>query len=161
MQRTIFVLTLVFAMPGGEQTQGASPERAPIPLVGNWQLNVRRTHYGSGVDRRRRERMRCTAASQSVRCVIRSVRSDGLELTGEFTASLDGVAAPVTGIPDVDAVQLRRPNASLVDATFLWRGKPVFGYRSFQSEDGRSLMIVAIDPVTHAAATTVVVYDRR
>jgi hypothetical protein len=105
--------------------------------------------------------MACTAESESVRCVIRSVRADGRELTGQFTAPLDGTTAPVAGIPDVDEVQLRRPNASLIDATFFWRGKPVFGYRALQSDDGRSLMIIAVDPVTRAAATTVVVYDRR
>jgi hypothetical protein len=67
----------------------------------------------------------------------------------------------VTGIPDVDEVQLRRPSVSLIDASFFLRGKPVFGYRAFQADDGRSLMILSVDPVTRAAATTLVVYDRR
>jgi hypothetical protein len=57
--------------------------------------------------------------------------------------------------------KLRQPSVSLIDATFLLRGKPAFGYRALQSDDGRSLMILAVDPVTRAAATTVVVYDRR
>lgn len=137
--------------------------RAPptVPLIGDWQLNVGRTHYGPGVDRRRRELMTCTGETDSVRCVIRSVRADGHELTGWFSASLDGRTAPVTGVPDVDEVQLRRPSASLVDATFRSRGRPVFGYRAMRADDGRSLMVVAVDPVTRAAATTVVVYDRR
>jgi hypothetical protein len=58
-------------------------------------------------------------------------------------------------------VQLRQPTNALVDATFLWRGKPVFGYRALQSEDGRSLIIISVDPVSRVALTTVVVYDRR
>jgi hypothetical protein len=131
------------------------------PLVGSWELNVGRTHYGPGVDRRRRERMMCTAVTEKVRCVIRSVRSDGRQTTGQFTAPLDGVPAPVTGIPDIDEVQLRRQSLSLIDAVFFLRGKPVFGYRAFRADDGRSLMIMSVDPVTGAAGTTLVVYDWR
>jgi hypothetical protein len=82
-------------------------------------------------------------------------------VTGQFTAVLDGTAAPVTGIPDVDEIRLRVPQAGVVDATFSLRGKPVFGYRAFQSADGLSLMILSVDPVTRATGTTVVVYDRR
>ena len=161
MQHTALVLALLVAMAARQRDQTVHVAHPAPPLVGSWQLNVGRTHYGPGVDRRRRERMTCTAEAESVRCVIHSIRSDGRELTGQFTASLDGIAAPVTGIPDVDEAKLLRPNVSLIDATFFSRGKPVFGYRAFQSDDGRSLMIMSVDPVTRAAATTVVVYDRR
>jgi hypothetical protein len=131
------------------------------PIVGDWQLNLARTHYGSGVDRRRRERFSCTTQANEVRCVIKSVRADGRELTGRFVAPIDGKGGPVTGIPDIDEIQLRRPSSAFLDATFLSRGKPVFGYRALQSEDGRSLMIVSVDPVSRVALTTIVVYDRR
>ena len=104
--------------------------------------------------------MACAAVKAGVRCVIESMRADGREITGRFTASLDGTRAPVTGIPNVDQVLLRAPNVSLLDATFFSHGEPVFGYRAFQSGDGRSLLIISVDPVTRAAGTTVVVYDR-
>ncbi len=132
-----------------------------IPLAGEWRLNLARTHYGPGVDLRRSERFSCAVEKSRIRCVIQSVRANGQELIGRFAATLDGVGSPVTGIPDVDEVQLRRPQNALLDATFLWQGKPVFGYRALQSEDGRSLMIISVDPVSRAALTTVVVYDRR
>ena len=105
--------------------------------------------------------MTCTEVKEGIRCVIESVRSDGRELTGRFTTSLNGAIAPVAGIPDVDQVRLQAPKVSLVDATFFFRGQPAFGYRAFRSDDGRSLMIVSVDPVTRTAGTTVVVYDRR
>jgi hypothetical protein len=137
------------------------PIAAAPPLVGEWQLNLARTHYGFGVDRRRSERMSCAMVATEVRCRIQSVRSDGRELTGIFAAVPDGPGAPVTGIPDIDEVRLQRPSATIMDATFLSRGRPAFGYRAFQSEDGRSLMIVSVYPATGGIATTVVVYDRR
>lgn len=145
-------------VPGAGQS---SPASASAALIGDWQLHLGRTHYGPGVDRRRSERMTCTARSGAVHCVIRSVRSDGRRLTGRFTASLDGTAASVSGIPDVDQVQLRGAGHSVVDGTFLSRGAPVFGYRIFQSDDRRSLMVVSVDPTTRAVGSTIVVYDRR
>ena len=161
MWRATLALVLLVATSARLSGQSAPSAARSIPLVGDWQLNLGRTHYGPGVDRRRSERMVCSVEGEGVRCVIHSVRTDGRQLTAQFTASFGGVAAPVTGIPEIDQVQLRRPSATLVDATFLFRGQPAFGYRAFQSEDGRSLMIVAVDPVTRAAATTIVVYDRR
>lgn len=120
MRRTAITLALLVATANRLQSQAVPATRATLPLVGNWQLNLGRTHYGSGVDRRRRERMVCTIKTDRLRCVIRSVRADGHALAGQFTAALDGTTAPVTGIPDVDEVQLRRPSASLIDAPFLW-----------------------------------------
>lgn len=138
--------------------QGGAPGAV---LAGDWQLNRARSHYGPGVERRRDERMTCTAQGNRIQCRIRSTRTDGRELAARFSALLDGPAAQVVGIPDVDAVRLHRGTGTYLDATFFWRTHPVFGYRAFRSADGRSLMIVAVDPVTRVAATSVVVYDRR
>ena len=135
---------------------------APEPsIVGDWRLNLARTHYGAGVDRRRYERFTCTSERDRVSCVIRSVRADGREVVGRFSAPLSGKGASVAGIPDVDeARQLRRPGPEIVDATFLSRARPVFGYRAMRADDGRSLLIISVDPVSRAALTTIVVYDR-
>jgi len=161
MRIVAIALVLAHASTSGAQRPSLPAGPLSIPLAGEWQLNSGRTHYGPGVDSRRSERFSCAVEENRVRCVIRSVRANGQELTGRFVSSLDGAGSPVTGIPDVDEVQLRRPSPTLLDATFLSRGKPVFGYRALQSEDGRSLMIISVDPVSRAALTTVVVYDRR
>ena len=145
-----FLVVAVFLLQGSR-----------IPLVGDWELNLARTHYGPGVDRRRSERMKCSAKAKRLDCVISSVRADGKALTGAFLATVDGPPAPVTGIPDLDQVQLRQGANAFVDVTFLSHGQPVFGYRAFQSADGRLLMIVSVDPVSRVVQTTIVVYDRR
>lgn len=144
---------------GGQQSPTAA--LASPPLIGEWQLNLARTHYGVGVDHRRRERMSCAMVATDLHCRIQSVRSDGRELTATFAAVPGGPGAPVTGISNIDEVRLQKPGATIIDATFLSRGKPAFGYRAFQSDDGRSLMIVSVYPDTGGIATTVVVYDRR
>jgi hypothetical protein len=134
----------------------------PPALVGQWELDPGRTRYGPGVDPRRRERFACAAAADGrLACTIRGERADGRVVSGRFTAPTDGSAAPVAGVPGVDAVRLRAVSASIADATFYFRRAPAFGYRAYRSSDDRTLLVVPVDPVTRAALTTVVVYARR
>lgn len=161
--RVHLLLLLVGVAPalGGQRAAPQPTVSAAVPLVGQWRLNLARTHYGLGVDVRRRETFACDSNGSLLRCIINSVRQDGRELVGRFSASIDGSRAPVNGIPDVDTVELRQPAASLLDATFFWHGKAVFAYRAYRSTDGTLLMIVSVDPSSRAALTTVVVYDRQ
>lgn len=138
----------------------APAARPPVALVGDWELNLGRTHYGPTVERRTRERFTCTQDGDRLECVIRALRAGGRETVGRFSGPLNGAPAPVTGIPDVDQVRLR-VDGGVVEATFSLHGAPVFGYRAYRSDDGRSLAIVTVDPVTRAALQTVVVYDHR
>ena len=129
------------------------------PLVGAWRLDLARTHYGPGADQRKQETFTCEARDSGVTCTVRSIRSNGRALVGRFAAAYDGRAYPVEGIPDVDEVSLRRVDAFVADATFSYRGKPVFGYRSVRSSNGRSLIVVSVDPVTRRVLNSVVVYE--
>lgn len=158
--RAFILLAITAGALQAQRVDDASVSTA-VPLVGQWRLNLARTHYGQGVDVRRREEFSCDVIRVRLHCVIQSIRRNGNKVVGQFSAALDGSPAPVNGIPDVDAVQVTRPSALLLDATFLFRGKPVFAYRAYRSSDGRSLMIVSMDPTSRAVLTTVVVYDRR
>jgi hypothetical protein len=133
---------------------------APVPLVGDWDLNLRRTHCGPTVERRKKERFTCEESEDHLECVLRTVRTDGREIVGTFRAALDGKVSPVVGIPGVDEVRLQGSTPGVIAATFSLRGTPVFGYRAYRSDDGRSLMIVSVDPVSGKALSSVVVYDR-
>jgi hypothetical protein len=157
------VLALSNALCSGAHSAPVGARFGPPVTVldGTWELNLARTHYGRGVDRRRREVFTCAPRGEQVHCVIRSVRADGRVLVGEFAASVDRVGAPVSSMAGVDEVQLSQSPDSVLDGTFRWHGQPVFGYRVFRSGDGRSLLIVSVDPITRVALTTVVVYDRR
>jgi hypothetical protein len=64
-------------------------------------------------------------------------------------------------MPDADQVSLRRVDDFVADATFTYKGKPVFGYRAIRSDDSRSLTIVAVDPVSRVILNSVIVYDRQ
>jgi hypothetical protein len=150
-------LSLVAAQSGQGPTDAPAHQAA---LIGTWQLDLGRTHYGPGVDRRRRERMRCDVRERSLQCAVESVRADGREVTAGFTAPVTGVAAPVGGLADVDTVRLQTRQGGIVDATFSYRGRPTFGYRAYRSDDNATLVIVSVDPRTRVALTSVVVYGR-
>jgi hypothetical protein len=142
---------------------GAAPSRqsgtiAPA-IVGSWRLNVRRTRYGPGVDRRRWERFACVARGMRIECTIRGARADGRVVRGSFAATVDGAGGNVAGIDGADEVRLRAGGPGVLDATFLLRGAPAYAYRAFRADDGRSLTIVTVDPSSRAALSTVVVYD--
>jgi hypothetical protein len=64
-------------------------------------------------------------------------------------------------MPDIDAVEIKQQSHAIADATFYAAGEPVFGYRAMQSNDGDSLIVVSVDPVSRVTLTTIVVYDRR
>ena len=129
------------------------------PLTGKWVLNVGRTHYGGGAEPRKQEVFICEADRQLLRCTIRSDRLDGKRVVGTFAAAYDGKSYPATGIPDVDRVSLLRVDDHVADATFTYKSRPVFGYRAIKSDDGRSLTIVAADPIARTVLNSVVVYD--
>lgn len=137
------------------------PQNAANPLRGAWRLNVARTRYGASAERRLQETFVCDGADEELRCRIEGTRVDGRRIRGEFSAALNGGAGSVRGVADIDQVRLRFVADGVVDATFSYRGTPLFGYRAYQSEDGKSLTVVSVAPVSRAALTTSVVYDRQ
>jgi len=160
MRRHALVASLVGAF-AGLATAAAAQQPEADPLAGRWELNLERTHYGGGADPRRRETFTCATTSGGVACTIESVRSDGRVVVGGFSGTYGGAPSPTRGMPDIDHVRLARVNASIADATFTSRGRPVFAYRAVRSDNGRSLTIISVDPATRAVLNSVVVYDRR
>ena len=161
MHIRLFFASVSFGLFASQPGQAQVETRGDVlALVGTWQLDLRRTHYGPGVDRRQRERMQCEVRDQLVHCTVESVRADGRKLTVRFAAPLTGEAAPVAGLADVDTVKLETGRHGIVHATFSYRGRPAFGYRAYPSDDHASLVIVSVDPRTRAALTSLIVYRR-
>jgi hypothetical protein len=63
-------------------------------------------------------------------------------------------------MPDMDSVRVVAVAPGVADATFSTAGRPVFAYRAYRGRDGRSLTIVAIEPLRRTALTSVIVYTR-
>jgi hypothetical protein len=131
------------------------------PFPGKWVLNVARSHYGRGAKPRTQETLVCETDKEILKCTIKSRYRDGTKVVGSFNAAYDGKPYPVAGIPDIDQVTLQRVDDLVADATFGFKGRPVFGYRAIKSDDGRSLTVVSVEPITRSVLTSVVVYDRQ
>ena len=138
----------------------AAAQKKSDPLIGRWELNLAKSHYGGGAEPRKKETFICQPQGKAISCVIHSERVDGKHIEGAFTATYDGPPATVTGIPDVDQISLHRVDDSVVAATFRNGGSPVFAYRAERSADGRSLVITSVNPITRRKLKSVVVYDR-
>src|SRR5262245_43038015 len=117
---------VVVVMSGCMLPRCVEAQRLANPLVGRWELNVARSHYGGGAEPRRQESFVCEAVHEAVQCTTTSVRPDGRRVVGTFTARDDGSPAPVHGLDDVDEIRLVRIDASIADATFRYRGQPTF-----------------------------------
>jgi hypothetical protein len=131
------------------------------PLVGHWELNVPRTHYGGGAEPRAKETLVCIAAGAGVQCTIQSRMADGRTVRGRFSAAYDGTPGLAEGIPEIDHVRLTKIDAFIVDATFTFQGRLALGYRAVRSVDRRSLTIISVEPASRAVLNSVVVYDQR
>jgi len=131
------------------------------PFRGQWVLNVARSHYGRGAKARTQETFVCETDKESLKCTIKSQYTDGTKVVGSFTAAYNGKPYPVAGIPDIDQVTLQRVDDFVADATFSFKGRPIFGYRAIKSDDGRSLTVVSVEPITRSVLTSVVVYDQQ
>lgn len=137
-----------------------SEPAARDPLSGRWRLQRSATHYGGNATPRADEEFNCALDGARVACTITGAREDGTVITGSFNATYDGQTSSVTGIPGVDRVSLRRVSATSADATFSNGPRPVFGYRTFKGSDGKTLIIVSVEPVTRRVLNSVVVYTR-
>jgi hypothetical protein len=133
--------------------------KKPDPLAGHWELNVKKTHYGGGAQKRTQETFTCLQQKNGVECSIHSTMEGGSKVDATFTALYDGSAARVTGLENVDEVRLERVSDTIASATFIYQGNYVYAYRATKSDDGKSLTVVSVDPVTRRRLKSVVVYD--
>ena len=74
-----------------------------VPGLGTWTLNVARSKYSPGPTPKSGT-VTFSAAGQAVKAVVDLVGTDGSKIHWEYTATLDGKPAPVTGNPDGDMV---------------------------------------------------------
>ena len=153
----LFLLALALMREPMNEPQGGVAD----PLQGTWVLEGDRSQYGISARRRQEETFECSAAAAGGECVIRSLFEDGRRVEGRFRLSYDGTAHVVSGLPDVDQVRLTRVSDVVVDATFVYRGRPAFAYRAMLSENRQYLTVIAVDPASRAVLHSVVTYRRR
>jgi hypothetical protein len=104
--------------------------------------------------------MKLTLGPAKIQCSTERVDLEGVRTRSDFTAAFDGKRYPVTGIPEIATVSLKR-YPDFVDADFFSATAPVFSYRLRVSGDGKVLTIISIDPTTRNPLHARLVYRRQ
>jgi hypothetical protein len=84
-----------------------------------------------------------SAAGQAVKAVVDLIGPDGSKIHWEYTATLDGKPAPVTGNPDGDMVVAKRTNPNTIETSYTLKGKPTTVNTRVVSADGKTLTVTS------------------
>ena len=145
--------------PPAAAAQVRSAAEPPPQLIGTWRLNVAKSKYSPGPPLRSEVRV-YTRDAEGVKGVVSRVHADGRQEKFEYVANF-GKEYMVTGIPDYDAVTLRKIDELTSDAVLSHAGL-VFGVaRRTISPDGRSMTITFDRKNAETPVHNVAVYDKQ
>ena len=87
--------------------------------------------------------MTFSAVGPAVKAAVDLVGTDGSKIHWEYTATLDGKPAAVTGNPDGDMVVAKRTNPNTIVTSYTLKGKPTTVNTRVVSADGKTLTVTS------------------
>ena len=116
--------------------------QGPVPGLGTWTLDAAKSTYSPGPTPKSGT-VTFTAVGQGLKAVIDLLGPDGSKIHWEYTATLDGKPAPVTGNPDGDMVVAKRTNTNTIETSYTLKGKPTTVNTRVVSADGKSMTVTS------------------
>jgi hypothetical protein len=113
----------------------------PVPGLGTWTLNVAKSKYSPG-PAPKSGTVTFSAAGQAVKAVV-DIVTDAGKTHWEYTATLDGKPAPVTGNGDGDMVMAKRTNPTTIETSYTLKGKPTTVNTRVVSADGKTMTVTS------------------
>lgn len=110
------------------------------PVVGTWTLNVAKSTFKPGPPLKSGT-VTFSASMKGVQVVADLVDGQGAATHTEYTASYDGKDYPITGLPTVDVVSLKRIDANTSERTDKKAGKLVQTYHRQVAADGKTMTV--------------------
>jgi len=110
---------------------------SPDPHVGTWKLNVAKSKYSPG-PAPKEVTMKIEAKGAGTHLTQTGTDGAGKPIKVEFTANYDGKDNPITGVPNADAIAVKRVDANTWEGTFKKGGKVVMTVTSVVSKDGKT-----------------------
>ena len=135
-----------------------STAEAPPQLIGSWRLNVAKSKYSPGPPLRSETRV-YTKGADGVKGVVSRVYADGRKERFEYMANF-GKEMMVTGIPEYDAVTLRKVDDLTSDAVLSHAGNVYGVARRVISQDGKTMTITFDRKSDDLRIHNVAVYDK-
>ncbi len=114
----------------------------PVPGLGTWTLNTAKSKYSPGPTPKSGT-VTFSAAGQAVKTAVDLLATDGSKIHWEYTATLDGKPAPVTGNPDGDMVVAKRTSPNTIETSYTLKGKPTTVNTRVISADGKTLTVTS------------------
>ena len=130
----------------------------PPQLIGTWRLNVVKSKYSPGPPLKSETRV-YTREPDGVKGVVARVYADGRNEKFEYLANF-GKEMMVTGIPEYDAVTLRKVDELTSDAVLSHAGNVYGVARRVISQDGKTMTITFDRKSNEIRIHNVAVYDK-
>jgi hypothetical protein len=129
-------------------------------VLGVWVLNVEKSSYSPGPPPKSQSRS-YEKVEDGIKATIVTVDAKGQTVTSRYTAKYDSLEYPLTGSATVDAIALKRVNATTAEATLTHARKLIGTARRVISEDSKTMTITfrGTDENGRAVAN-VSVYDK-
>ena len=109
------------------------------PFLGTWKLNLEKSKYGAVPPAPKSSTVTCVAEKGGAfKCTGNGVDAQGQPTHSEYTARYDGKDYPVTGIPEIDTVSLKRIDSRTIESTGKKAGQVNGTVRTVISRDGRT-----------------------
>ncbi len=122
-------------------TIALSQETATQDLVlGTWVLNLAESTYEPGPPPKSQTRT-YEPHDEGIKTTIVTVDADGRTTTAGYTANYDSLEYPLTGSAQIDAIALKRVNATTAEATLTHARKVIGTARRVISPDGMTMTI--------------------
>jgi hypothetical protein len=148
----------MIAVAGGTSIAAAADTD---PVVGTWQLNAQKSTFSSGPALKSQTRT-YSQSGDKISLVMKTMGSDGKEVTTHTTYQLNGKDFPVTGSPDYDSLTAKRINTNTAEFILKKAGQEIGTTSRTVSKDGKTL--TAKTNVTTAAgekSQNTLVFDRK
>jgi hypothetical protein len=109
-------------------------------VLGTWILDLEKSTYSPGPPPRRQTRT-YEVHPDGVKATITTVDANGKSTKAQYVANYDSIEYPFTGSAQVDAISLKKVNASTAEATLTHARKVIGTARRVISEDGKTMTI--------------------
>jgi hypothetical protein len=114
--------------------------RRADPLEGSWSMNPARSKFNPGPAPKSLT-VTYEPTAKGLHVIAVSVSSDGTTARSEYTADYDGKENPITGVPQVETVSLRRIDDLTSERIDKRAGKQVQSYVRQVYADGKTLVV--------------------
>ena len=140
-RKTARSITIVGVLSVAMAHVGVAQE--PVPGLGTWTLNVAKSKYSPSPTPTKSGSVTFSAVGPAVKAAVDLVGTDGSKIHWEYTATLDGKPAAVTGNPDGDMVVAKRTNPNTIVTSYTLKGKPTTVNTRVVSADGKTMTVTS------------------